>query len=75
MEFHARRGIVRERESEEQLRLLLPDFEEADDFTLGAEFILSENPESRPARFAKRDHLVFADGRGRGTANLPVLYV
>ena len=46
MDSDDRRGIVREPEFEEQLRALVADFEEADDFTLGAEFVLSENPES-----------------------------
>ena len=40
-----RRSVVREEEFEEQLRALIPDAEEADDFTMAAESILSEDPE------------------------------
>jgi hypothetical protein len=38
------REIVREHEFEEQLERLLVDMEEADDFTMGAEFVLAHDP-------------------------------
>ena len=41
-----RRTVIREPEFEEQLRTLLDDVEEADDFTLSAELVLSYHPES-----------------------------
>jgi hypothetical protein len=40
-----RRSVVREQEFEEQLERLIPNAEEADDFTLGAELVLALNPE------------------------------
>ncbi len=40
------RSIIREHEFDEQLRALLVNMEEADDFTLGAELLLSCYPES-----------------------------
>jgi hypothetical protein len=39
-----RRSIVREEEFEEQLRALIPNAEDADDFTMAAESILAEEP-------------------------------
>ena len=44
MGYAKRREIIRDSEFEEQLIALIPDFEEADDFTLGAEVILSLDP-------------------------------
>jgi hypothetical protein len=41
-----RRSTVRESDFEEQLVRLIPNVEEADDFTLGAEVILSIDPEA-----------------------------
>ncbi|HSH95704.1 MAG TPA: hypothetical protein VK968_16290 [Roseimicrobium sp.] len=40
------RIVIREPEFEEQLAALLVNAEEADDFTLGAEFVLARNPQS-----------------------------
>ena len=40
------REIIREPEFEEQLARLQPNAEEADDFTLGAEYVLASNPKS-----------------------------
>lgn len=41
-----RRSIIREEDFEEQLRALIPNAEEADDFTMAAESILAEEPEA-----------------------------
>lgn len=41
-----RRSVIRDEEFEEQLRALIPDAEAADDFTMAAESILSEEPEA-----------------------------
>ena len=38
------REVIREHEFEEQLERLLPNMEEADGFTLGAEFVLAREP-------------------------------
>ena len=38
------REIIREHEFEAQLRALIPDAEEADKFTLGAEYVLAREP-------------------------------
>ena len=38
------REIIREYEFEEQLERLIVNMEEADDFTLGAEFVLAHDP-------------------------------
>jgi hypothetical protein len=38
------REIIREHEFEEPLERLLVNMEEADDFTLGAEFVLARDP-------------------------------
>jgi hypothetical protein len=43
-EFEPRREIVREHEFEEQLRTLIPNEEEADDYTAAAEDILASDP-------------------------------
>ncbi len=40
------RAIIREHEFEEQLERLLVNMEEADDFTLGAEWVLARDPQS-----------------------------
>jgi hypothetical protein len=40
------REIIREPEFEEQLAAIQPNPEEADDFTLGAEFVLARDAES-----------------------------
>lgn len=40
------REVIREHEFEEQLRALLVNVEEADEFTLGAEMLLAREPES-----------------------------
>ena len=39
-----RRSVIREPEFEEQLERLIPNAEDADDFTLGAECVLSIDP-------------------------------
>ena len=41
-----RRTIVREHEFDEQVRALIGDMEEADNFTAGAEDLLARHPES-----------------------------
>ncbi len=41
-----RRSIIRESDFEKQLIRLIPNLEDADDFTLGAEVILSIDPEA-----------------------------
>jgi hypothetical protein len=38
--------IIREHEFEEQLERLIPNLEEADDFTAGAELLLAREPQS-----------------------------
>ena len=43
--YEPRRDVFREEEFNEQLRALIPDFEEADEFTAGAEDLLSREPE------------------------------
>jgi hypothetical protein len=41
-----RRTVIREHEFDEQLRALIVDMEEADEFTAGAEDLLARHPES-----------------------------
>ena len=53
--------IIREPEFEEQLERLFADMEEADNFTLGAEFIPRARTAGRPASKPRRINLVSAD--------------
>jgi hypothetical protein len=46
----SRREIIHEHEYAEQLARILPDFEEADEFTAAAEDLLSYDPRTEPPR-------------------------
>jgi hypothetical protein len=65
-----RRSIAREPEFEEQLARLIPNEEEADEFTAAAEYVLAVDP--REGLPASRDGLIWSlpmqPVRGRGVS-------